>query len=119
MPAPKRRRSSSARSLELGAIPSKHELHKAGKIVTEWDDNRTAKARMAYQRRCVACVGDSRRVRESQQRARQDDAHAADDDRRGSEQADCPPRHPEGDDGVQQVPRAFYSRTTAASYDYE
>ena len=56
MPAPKRRRSSSARSLDLGALPSKHELVKAAKVVTEWDDSRNAKAHMPYQGRCLACT---------------------------------------------------------------
>lgn len=54
--AGKRRRLSTARSLDLEPLPSKHELVKADKVVTEWDDNRNAKAHMAYQSRCLACA---------------------------------------------------------------
>lgn len=53
--AGKWRRRSSARSLNLGPLPSEHKLVKAKKIVTEWDHNRNAKAHMAYQDRCLAC----------------------------------------------------------------
>jgi hypothetical protein len=54
--AGKRRRRSSARSLDLDALPSKHELVKADKVVIEWGDNRQANVHMPYQSRCVACT---------------------------------------------------------------
>jgi hypothetical protein len=56
MPAPKRRRSSSARSLDLGPLPSKHELVFARTVVLTWDDNKNAATRMAYKSRCSACL---------------------------------------------------------------